>query len=153
MKTTNWTGKAKWIISALLLSIGLVTAHGRAELRENAIWVNGSLYDTVVAPAFFTDPPEHSTDPIYSFAASGLTGQRSIAEDAPGDPGYNGGRWAVKRVEFTLEGFAVFDLDMDGVIDMEIQSAEELWLYEMLGLVMIVDTEIYFSCPLLPRRR
>jgi hypothetical protein len=154
MKTTDWTGKAKWIISALLLSIGLVTAHGQADLRENAVWVDGYLYDTVVAPAEFTDPPEHSTDPIYSFGMSGLRGQRSIAEDAPGYPDYNGGRWAVSLVIFTPAGLEYFDRG-DGVIDMdkEIQSALELFVFKTMGLVEIVDTDIYFSCPLLPRRR
>ncbi|TVR52153.1 MAG: hypothetical protein EA425_05450 [Puniceicoccaceae bacterium] len=151
MKTSKWTGKAKWIIPALLLSFGLVMAHGRADLRENAVWVDGRLYDTVVAPAFFADPPEHSTDPIYSFGMSGLTGQRSIAGDAPGYPGYNGGRWAVSLVIFTEAGLAYFDPEMTGVIDMEIESVMELFAAKAMGLVTIVDTDIYFSCPLLPR--
>lgn len=50
-----------------------------------AIRAYDNLYDTIVTPATFDALPEHSTDMIYSFMMSGLLGQRSVAESAPGD--------------------------------------------------------------------
>jgi hypothetical protein len=55
----------------------------------DAIWGHGQLYDTVITPATFVSPPEHSTDTIYSFDMSGLMGQRAVSDAAPGDPDFS----------------------------------------------------------------
>jgi hypothetical protein len=106
----------------------------------------------VVTPTSFLAPPEHSTDLIYSFMMSGLRGQRSISEAAPGDRDYNGGRWSVKAVIFTPDGILAHDGDGDGVVDFELTNVEDLLTHADLGHVEILDTTIYFECPLLPRR-
>jgi hypothetical protein len=123
-------------------------AAGGATVVDDAIWAHGNIYGTVVTPTSFNSPPLHSTDIIYSFSMSGLTGQRSVSEAAPGDRDYNGGRWNVKMVAFTALGLAVHDTDGDGAVDTEFTSAEEVLDAEVLGELEIFDTGFYFECPL-----
>jgi hypothetical protein len=89
---------------------------------------------------------------IFNFMDSGLSGQRSVAEAAPGDPDYNGGRWTVMAVTFTEAGLIVFDPDGDGAVNFELTNAEAVLESAELGLLTIQETGIYFECPLLPRQ-
>jgi hypothetical protein len=147
---TKWV---RWIAFVLTTATVLhcttmpTVAAGRV---VDAIWANGRIYGTVATPAFFKKAPPHSTDIIYSFDGGGLTGQRSVAEAAPGDSDYNGGRWRVMAVTVTTQGFLVLDLDGDKVIDDEITSSEDLLMYVSAGLLTFMDTGIRFECPLLP---
>lgn len=81
-----------------------------------AFYVDHELYRTVATPTDLsgTGAPDHSFDAIYAFAD-----QRSVAESAPGDPGYNGGRWQVHQVvvDDYEDALAAGDLDGDGVLD------------------------------------
>lgn len=129
----------------------IASGQGATRVAE-AIWAHGELYDTVVTPATFTSPPEHSTDTIYSFMISGLAGQRSVADAAPGDPSYNGGRWDVQMVTFTALGIDVHDPDGDGVVNFELMSEEEVLDHEDLDHLIITPANFYFECPMLPRR-
>ncbi|HZD70158.1 MAG TPA: hypothetical protein VFA45_15055, partial [Actinomycetes bacterium] len=63
-----------------------------------SFYVDGTLYRTVGTPTDLsgTGAPAHSFDLIYEFF--GL--QPNVATAAPGDPGYNGGRWRVHGLEF-----------------------------------------------------
>ncbi len=135
------------LAAAALLAAGTAAAGG-ATVVDDAIWAHGELYGTVATPTTFTSPPLHSTDVIYSFGMSGLTGQRSVSEAAPGDRDYNGGRWNVKMVVFTALGLSVHDADGDGAVDFELTSAEEVHQHWMLGHLEIYDTGFYFECPL-----
>lgn len=121
----------------------------RAGHAPNAIWVHDSIYGTIGTDTAFKSPPPHSTDVIFSFADSGLAGQRSVAVYAPGDPEYNGGRWHVMAVAFTDSGKALFDSDNDGVVNMELTNAEDLMMAAEMGFLTIMDTEVRFECPLL----
>jgi hypothetical protein len=88
-----------------------------------AFYVDHVLYRTVATPTDLTGTgaPDQSWDTIYSFGAA----QRSVATAAPGDPGYNGGRWQVHAVDLP-HGYAAAlasgDGDHDGVLD----SADEV---------------------------
>jgi len=137
-------------MAALIVSVSGVALAGGATVVDDAIWASGQLYGTVVTPTTFKSPPPHSTDLIYSFAMSGLTGQRSVAEAAPGDRDYNGGRWRVQMVVFTPLGLSVHDPDGDGVVNFELTSAEQVLQHEMLGHLEIFDANFSFECPLLP---
>jgi len=137
-------------MAALIVAVSGVALAGGATVVDDAIWANGQLYGTVVTPTTFKSPPPHSTDLIYSFAMSGLTGQRSVAEAAPGDRDYNGGRWRVQMVVFTPLGLSVHDPDGDGVVNFELTSAEQVLQHEMLGHLEIFDANFSFECPLLP---
>jgi hypothetical protein len=107
-------------------------------------------YGTVGTPAVFMDPPEGTTDTLYNFQMSGLDGQRAISDAAPGDPDFNGGRWAVVPVTFTELGMAVHDPDGDGEVNFELTSADQVHEHVGLGHVVLEPTTIYFECPLLP---
>ncbi len=149
--------KARSLIAILALSLAVLWAavpaySGGAVRAPAAIWAGGELYDTILTPATFRTPPAQSVDILYNFGMSGLQGQRSVSESAPGDPAYNGGRWSVKMVVFTDFGRAVHDPDGDGIVNFELVSAADVLQHAALGHLNIIDTAIYFECPLLPRQ-
>lgn len=141
------------LIALLAVSLTAAAAYaGGATRASNAIWAHDELYDTVITPTSFVAPPEHSTDIIYSFMMSGLMGQRSVADNAPRDPSYNGGRWSVRMVTFTPLGVSVHDQDNDGYVDFELTNDSQVLEHEALGHLVINDANFYFECPMLPRR-
>ncbi len=73
--------------------IALVPAMASAKVSGPAFYVNGVTYRTVATPTDLsgTGAPAHSFDTIYEFFGA----QLNVATAAPGDPGYNGGRWRV----------------------------------------------------------
>jgi hypothetical protein len=119
-----------------------------ATVEANAIWAHDRLYGTVATDTNFKSPPPQSTDKIYAFP-----GQASVAEAAPGDRDYNGGRWDVLVVSYTDDGLALFDANLDGMVDaseMQFTNAEDILLAEQMGLLTITSANFYFECPLRP---
>jgi len=157
MKTYNhrkYGMKIAASLSLALLTVGMVSQAlaGPATVEKDAIWAHGRLYGTVATDTNFKSPPPQSTDIIFAFS---LTGQHSVAEAAPGDPNYNGGRWNVMIVTLTDTGMAMFDADMDGVLDdpaLELTDAEEVLDYASQGFLTITPAHFYFECPLRPQR-
>jgi len=78
---------------AVIAFASAAMAGGSGGVSGPAFYVDGELYRTVGTPNDLskTGAPDHSFDTIYEFF--GL--QRNVATAAPGDPGYNGGRWKV----------------------------------------------------------
>ena len=147
------SGAASVFLAFVVVTVFAASALAGGAVRvPAAIWAGGEIYGTVVTPTTFVSPPEHSTDKIYSFMMSGLAGQRSVAESAPGDPEYNGGRWDVQMAVFTDQGIAAHDQDNDGIVDFELTSAEEVLAHEALGHIIINEADFYFECPLIPTR-
>lgn len=115
-----------------------------------AFYVDGTLYRTVATPTDLssTGGPAHSFDTIYDFGGA----QRNVATAAPGDAGYNGGRWRVHALAFP-SGYAAAvasgDQDGDGVLDSDAEVGAAL------AAGTAVDTGIVksFVCPVikLPR--
>lgn len=137
------------LIAAICLVLSTAAASAKAQKVEDAIWHDGELYDTVVTPTSFMQPPSHAVDLIFSFAMSGLMGQRSVSESAPGEPDYNGGKWWVQMVVFTEAGLAALDPGADSTIDVELKSVEEVLQAESDGYLTITPTSTYFQCPML----
>lgn len=135
----------------LLAIISTAAMAERATRVEDAIWAHDVIYSTILTPTSFNLPPLHSTDTLYNFMMSGLEGQRSISESAPGDRNYNGGRWSVKIVTFTDAGKKLHDPDRDGLVDFELTNAQQV-LDGYPQYYNIMDTQIYFECPLLRSR-
>lgn len=135
----------------LLLSPSTARAGGATRV-DDALWANGALWGTVLTPTSFRSPPDHSLDLLYNFDMSGLQGQRSVAESAPGDPTYDGGRWWVQMVVFTEAGKAVHDPDGDGVVNFELTSGQQVLQHAALGHLEILSTSTFFECPLLRSR-
>lgn len=108
-----------------------------------AFYVDHELYRTVGTPTDLsgTGAPAQSWDTIYSFP--GL--QRSVATAAPGDPGFNGGRWQVHAVSATgtyADALAAGDLDGDGVLD----AADEVQAAIAAGALVDNGVVKYFVC-------
>jgi hypothetical protein len=120
------------------------TAHA-AGVSGPAIYVDHVLYRTVVTPTDLsgTGAPAQSWDTIYNFFGA----QRSVATAAPGDPGYNGGRWQVHKVS-TPQGYAAAlaagDLDGNGVLD----STDEIDAALASGTLVDDGVVKYFVCTL-----
>jgi len=144
---------AKGLLFTALLFLSVSTAFADKGFRVNgAIWAHNDLYDTVITDTAFHLPPVQTTDTLYNFSMSGLGGQRAVSESAPGDRNFNGGRWAVKLAIFTELGKSVHDPDGDGIVNFELTNAEAVLDHLALGHLEIIDTAIYFECPLLPSR-
>lgn len=139
------------VSATLMLFTANLAAAAPATRVADAIWAHDSIYDTVATDTSFMSPPMHSTDVIYSFMMSGLMGQRSVAEYAPGDREYNGGRWNVQMVVFTAAGLAAYD-DGNGFVTSELTNAEDVEEAADMGLVTISPANFYFECPLIPNR-
>jgi hypothetical protein len=81
-----------------------------------------------------------SFDGLYKFK-NGVKGQLAVAEAAPGNPAYNGGRWIEIFVEWNVD-------ENERVL---VTSYEQLHALIESGDVMSYgDSGKYFQCPLLP---
>ncbi len=135
------------LIAAALLAVPVAAFAGVGPPGEGAFYVDGELYRTVATPAHFTpSAPDHSRDIIYAFAE-----QTNVAEDAPGDPGYNGGRWLVMAISGNYAvALAYADDPANGGNDSgNFDSAEEVEAALDAGLLTaeLVDR---FECPVIP---
>jgi hypothetical protein len=83
---------------------------------------------------------QQSYDKIYVFT-NGAEGQLPVAEAAPGNPNYNGGRWWAQMATWTADAPSPAPV---------LTSYDELMEYAGQGLITIVDAANYFQCPLLP---
>lgn len=140
------------LVTGLVLTASAATAGNGATRVEDALWGAGVTWDTVLTPTSFRQPPSHSVDLLFNFSMSGLTGQRAVSSNVPGDGEYNGGRWWVQMVVFTAQGIAAHDSDGDGAVDFELKSAQEVADHIALGHLEIFPTSTYFVCPLLRSR-
>jgi hypothetical protein len=112
------TSTLAFAVLGLVLAATAVAGNGSGGVTGPAFYVNGQLYRTVNTPTDLsgTGAPLHSFDSIYDFG--GL--QLNVATAAPGDPGYNGGRWMVRPVMFNTsyaDAVAQHDLNGSGNID------------------------------------
>ena len=87
-------------------------ASGSGGVSGPSFYVDGQLYRTVGTPTDLskTGAPASSFDTIYQFF--GL--QPNVATAAPGDPGFNGGRWRVHGLQFADYAAAVAKYDTNG---------------------------------------
>jgi hypothetical protein len=132
--------------AAALISIGLA-APASGGVSGPAFYVDGELYRTVGTPTDLsrTGAPAHAWDIIYNFGGE----QLDVAEAAPGDRDYNGGRWQVHGLTFPAgygAALADGDLDGNGVID----SAEEVGAALAAGSALDGGVVKQFECPAIP---
>jgi hypothetical protein len=83
-----------------------------------------------------TDNNRQSYDGLFVIT-NGVSGQLAVAEAAPGNPAYNGGRW----IEYSVTFVGTPEL---------VTSYAQLHALMMDGQVTMVETGVYFQCPLLP---
>jgi hypothetical protein len=124
-------------ILALVMGVGTVAAAGLGP-PATGFYVDGSLYRTIGTQTDLSDTgaPANSFDTIYDLGGGGL---KNVAEAAPGDTDYNGGRWMVLPVQWN-------------VTPVQYTSAEQVLAAEAAGDIDIGDPVKYFVCPAIPAR-
>jgi hypothetical protein len=142
----SFLGPLVGLLVAIVAIVAVPTA-GAQGVSGPAFYVDGVLYRTVGTPTDLTrtGAPAHSFDTIYDFG--GL--QPNVATAAPGDRGYNGGRWMVRGLTFpnydaTRTNPAV-DLNGNQVLD----SDEEVRAAIALGLATDGGVIRRFECPVI----
>ena len=111
-----------------------------------SFYVDGTLYRTVGTPTDLsrTGAPASSYDTIYQFFGAQTY---NVATAAPGDPGYNGGRWRVIGLSFADYDAALAAHDANGSGDFdttaEVQAALADGSATSLGVVKS------FECPVI----
>jgi hypothetical protein len=120
-------------------------AAGSGGVTGPAFYVDGQLYRTVNTPTDLskTGAPDKSFDTIYDFG--GL--QLNVATAAPGDPGYNGGRWRVHGLSFMNYGAAVQQFDTNGSGNFD--SASEVETALAASAATDVGVIKSFVCPVI----
>jgi hypothetical protein len=134
---------------AVAATLGLATP-ALAGVSGPAFYVDGVFNRTVGTPTDLsgTGAPEGAWDVIYDFGGA----QPNVAEAAPGDPGYNGGRWQVHGLAFPggyPAAVADGDLDGDGVLD----STDEVQAALAAGSAVDGGVVEQFECPAIPLPR
>jgi hypothetical protein len=128
------------------VAVGSAAATGAGGVTGPAFYVDGELYRTVGTPTDLsgTGARAHSYDTIYEFFGN----QPNVATAAPGDRGYNGGRWRVQLLAFP-SGYtaAVASADSNGSGD--IDSDEELSDAFTAGTAVVLGSGPSFVCPVL----
>jgi hypothetical protein len=133
-------------IGLAVAAVGVATP-AFAGVGGPAFYVDGTLYRTVGTPTDLsgTGAPAQAWDIIYEFGGV----QLNVAEAAPGDSDYNGGRWMVHALTFP-SGYAAAvadgDLDGNGVLD----SAEEVQAALAAGSATDAGVVKQFECPAIP---
>lgn len=108
-----------------------------------AIYADGQVWGTkgtasLPAP---TDNTEQAFDKLFKFT-NGVEGQLPVAEAAPGNPAYNGGRWYAHSVTWNDEADAVL---LTSFADIMAHHSELTITPGSLD-----DPANFFQCPLLP---
>lgn len=123
--------------AALLISVAAstVAAGGPPSL---AFYVDDVRYRTLGTPTDFseTGAPEFTFDDIYVLGG----GLINVADAKPGDRDFNGGRWKVLPVTWTV-----------GVTPVQLTNAEQVHAYAAAGMLTIAATPVkQFLCPVIP---
>ena len=110
--------------------------------------MDGELYRTVGTPTDLsrTGAPAHSYDTIYA-----IEGQRNVATAAPGDRGFNGGRWMVRRLDIGDYPGALKAADANGSGDLD--SAAEVESARAAGFIDHDTVVKSFECPVIKMPR
>jgi hypothetical protein len=118
MRRLLFTALAAGIV--VVASASVAGAAGAGGVGGPAFYVDGTLYRTVGTPTDLTGTgaPASSFDTIYEFFGAQ---PYNVATAAPGDPGYNGGRWRVHGLTFTSYATALsaYDANLSGDFDSE----------------------------------
>jgi hypothetical protein len=133
------------IAASLFVLPSVARGAGSGGVTGPAFYVDTVLYRTVGTPTDLsnTGAPASSFDTIYDFG--GL--QPNVATAAPGDPGYNGGRWRVHALSFSDYGAAIaqYDTNASGNLD----SDEEVIAAIAGGGATDLGVVKSFECPVI----
>jgi len=140
------------IIAVALAAVatGSALAAGAGGVTGPAFYVDGELYRTVGTPTDLsgTGAPAGSYDTIYAFGGV----QPNVATAAPGDAGYNGGRWKVLVLAFDY-GYAAAVASADANASGDIDSDTELATAFSAGAARVAGSGPSFVCPVIQQPR
>jgi len=138
---------------ALVLGVSLApnASAGATVIRTASFWGDGVLWGSAVTPAALpSSAPASSFDKFFvTTNTNNPMGQAPVAEAAPGNPSYNGGRWATHTVTWTAAAFAAH-----GIVPVLTSSADVMF-HAGLGHLTVVQGSpaggppAYFECPLI----
>lgn len=98
------------------------------------IYANDQMFTTVATP---TNLPNHGKfDTIYVLGG----GLAAVADAAPGDMEFNGGRWEVRPITWLT------------ISPTQFTNAEQIHQAAMAGQISIGDVVKRFECPMIPKR-
>lgn len=125
------------IASGVTLSLALSASIAAAAAGPPALsfYIDGVRYRTVGTPTDFsrTNAPAHSFETIYALGGDLI----NVAEAAPGQPGFRGGRWMVLPVTWHTA-------------PVQLMSNEQVEAYADAGLITIGSTPVKeFECPVI----
>ena len=136
------------VLVLAVLAVGLIgtsaSALAKGPLPRPQTWVDGELFAGIVTPATFK-PESGNFDELYHgvvgqdgmMQGNGfLNGVPLISESKPGDQDYNGGRWHLNILKSGVSADKYANADT--VDDLDPND--------------FFSTDVYFECPLLPRR-
>lgn len=128
------------------VAVGTAAGAGAGGVTGPAFYVDGTLYRTVGTPTDLggTGAPAHSFDTIYEFFGN----QLNVATAAPGDRGYNGGRWRVQLLSFP-SGYGAAVASADANASGDIDSDEELHAAFTAGTATVSGSGPSFVCPVI----
>jgi hypothetical protein len=135
------------IVATFTLSLApSALAAGSGGVTGPNFYVDGTLYRTVGTPTDLsgTNAAASSFDTLYDFQGAQTY---NVATVAPGDPGYNGGRWMVHGITFTdyAAALAEFDANHSGDFD----SDEEVEAALAAGAATDIGVIKEFECPVI----
>jgi hypothetical protein len=145
-----------WLMAfavVMALSSSGAWANRGAPTFAPAIWGDGELWATkgVASLPPPTDNNVQSYDKLLVVTNSNNPmGQLPVAEAAPRNFNYNGGRWFTHTVEWTQDAFNAL-----GTVPV-LKSYDDIMLYESMGYLTVTPGSPqggppnFFECPLLP---
>ncbi len=139
----------------LVLGLGLAPPASAGATIEfgGGFWADGIMWGSVVTPAILpSNAPLSSFDKFFvTTNSNNPMGQLPVADAGPGNPVYNGGRWATFTVTWTPAGFAAHG----GTVPV-LTSLADIMFHQGLGHLTVVQGSpaggppAYFECPLIP---
>jgi hypothetical protein len=119
---------------AVILAVGSMAFAGGRKLGPpgGTIYAHDHMFRTIATPA--TLPDHGKFDTIYVLG----DGLANVADAAPGDREFNGGRWEVRLVEFLT------------IPPTQFTNAEDIRDAAMSGEISIGPVVKRFECPMIP---
>jgi hypothetical protein len=129
MTIHRWVAASAFLLLACTLTAGATFA--QLGPPGGTIYAHDVAYQTVATP---NDLPDHGKfDAIYVLGDD----LAAVAESAPGDRDYNGGRWEVRVVTF------------ETIAPTQFTNVEDLREAEAMGQVSFSEVVRRFVCPLI----
>jgi hypothetical protein len=142
-------------LAAVAASALAIAAGAFAGVSGPSIYVDGTLYRTVGTPTDLsnTGAPDSTFQTIYDFSGGQmppLYQDHNVADAAPGDPGFHGGRWRVHALSFANYGAALAAYDKNSSGNFDSAAEVEAALTGGVGGAEDLGVVKSFECPLIP---